>query len=133
MTAKEYLSRGYEMDREIRIKNMRIVRLKAIASMAQATISEAPKPSSSDLHRMETIMAEVIDLEKELADDIVEFTNAIKEIQAAITTVMNTKEALVLEMRYLAFMKWEDIAKELNMGIRNALLIHSKGLKHVRI
>lgn len=121
------------MDREIRIKNMRIVRLKAIASMAQATISEAQKPSSSDLHRMETIMAEVIDLEKELADDIVEFTNTIKEIQAAITTVMNTKEALVLEMRYLAFMKWEDIAKELNMGIRNALLIHSKGLKHVRI
>ncbi len=133
MTAKEFLARGYEKDREIRIKNTRIIRLKAIASMAKSTISEIPKPNSSDLHRMETIMAEVIDLEKELSEDIVEFTNVIKEIQRVIKTVQNTKEALVLEMRYLAFMKWEDIAKELNMGVRNALLIHSKGLKHVKL
>ena len=133
MTAKEYLSQAFELKRLIEIKMKRTEVLRKLAERAKVEISETPKNPNHLKSPMEEAMVKLLTLEEEILHDTEEFTSVMRSIQKTINDVPDSSCRLILEMRYLTFMKWEDIASELGWSERNVFYVHGKALRLIRI
>lgn len=133
MTAKEYLSEAFNLKRSIEIKMKRAEVLRKLAERARVEISELPKSPNHLKFPMEEAMIKLLTVEEEILRDTDELTRVMRSIQSAINDVPDSSCRLVLEMRYLAFMKWEDIASELGWTERNVFYVHGKALRLVKV
>ena len=72
-------------------------------------------------------------IEDEIKADIDKLVSLKKEVSDVINAVEPVECRMLLELRYLCFHTWEDIAAEMNYTVRNVHLLHSKalGLVHV--
>lgn len=75
----------------------------------------------------------VVDLENEVAADIVRLVELVSDIQATIRKIDSSECRLLLEMRYLSFMDWDEIAARLNCTSRNVFYLHKKALSKVKV
>ena len=133
MTAKEYLNQAYHIDHRIESKLSQIESLKNLATRVTSVFSDMPHSSSSDNQRLEKTIAEIIDLENEVSTDIGRLINLKREIKNIINQVQNEKYRILLELRYLNFLTWEQIAVNLNFSIQHTYRIHDKALKKISI
>ncbi len=133
MTAKEYLSQAFELKRLIESKMKRAEILRKLAERARVEISELPKSQNHLKSPMEETMIKLLTLEEEILHDTEKFSKVMHSIQSTINDITDSSCRLVLEMRYLTFMKWEDISAELGWTERNVFYVHGKGLRLVRI
>ena len=133
MTAKEYLSEAFELKRRIEIKMKRAEVLRKLAERARIEISELPKNPNHLKSPMEEAMIKLLTVEEEILRDTDELTRVMRSIQSSINDVPDSSCRLILEMRYLAFMKWEDIASELGWTERNVFYVHGKALRLVKV
>ena len=113
MTAKEYLSQAWNIDRRINDKVAHVSRLRDMATNVSAVISDMPRNPSPNNQRMETIIARLTD------------------IMNQIWHVEDENAQMVLERRYHSFKSWEDIAAEMSVSIRWVHKIHAKALDEV--
>ena len=133
MTAKEYLSEAFNLKRRIEIKMKRAEVLRKLAERARIEISELPKNPNHLKSPMEEAMIRLLTVEEEILRDTDELTRVMRSIQSAINDVPNSSCRLVLEMRYLAFMKWEDIASELGWASNHVFYVHRNALRMIKI
>ena len=133
MTTKEYLSQAYRIDRRINSKIEQIKQLRNLATKASSTISETGGCNSGNKKLMERIIVKIIDLEHKINQDIDTLVDLKKDIMALIKTVKNPEYQTLLELRYLCFKKWEEIAVDMGYGIDNIYKMHSKSLKFIKI
>ena len=59
-----------------------------------------------------------------------QFSNSASEINAAIESMENPEERLLLKYRYLKNESWEDISYELNVSYRTVHRIHASALNN---
>ena len=133
MTAKEYLSEAFNLKRRIEIKMKRAEVLRKLAERARVGISELPKSPNHPKSPMEEVMVKLLTVEEEILHDTEEFAAVVRSIQRSVNDVPVSSCRLILEMRYLAFMKWEDIASELGWTERNVYYVHGKALRMVKV
>lgn len=133
MTTKEYLSQAFILDKQIKSKLRRVEILRNMTQRASSIIYDIPKRPSNVVSPMEEALVKMMDLENELNDDMNRLVDTIKAIQGAIQTVNDIDCETVLEMRYLAFMKWEEIWTTLDMGRDQVFRVHRKALNMVKI
>ena len=131
--AKNFLMKAYRVDERIDNKMEQIASLHDLATKATATISDMPGCGDRDTNRMEEAIVRIIDLESELKDDIVQLVELKKQILHSIKRVGNPEYQTLLELRYLSYMSWEQIAVELNYGIDNIFKLHRKALDEVEV
>lgn len=81
-------------------------------------------------NRQEDLIIKIIDLEKEITKDI---DNLVNEKQRAKTVIdrLDGPYRLVMSMRYLECMKWEEIAYRIGYSIQAVYKIHGQALKRV--
>ena len=82
---------------------------------------------------MEDTVCRIIDLESEINQDMLWLVELKKGIVRRIKAVENTELQMVLELRYLSYMRWEEIAIELGYGIDNVFRLHRKALAEIKI
>ena len=133
MTAKEYLSQAFYLNRRIETKQRQLERLKALTTKATSTLSDMPKSKNMEKSPMEKILVKALDLESEIAKDLDELIDVTRKIREVISQVGRIDYETILEMRYLDFMKWEDIAAEMNLSQDYVYQIHRKALRLVHI
>lgn len=133
MTAKEYLSQAYHIDERIESKLTQIESLKSLATRVTSVFSDMPHSSSSDNQRLQQTIAEIVDLENEVSTDIGRLVSLKREIKNIINQVQNEKYRTLLELRYLNFRTWEQIAVDLNFSIQHTYRIHDEALKKISI
>ena len=133
MTAKEYLGQAYRLDQRIDAKLEQVSNLRALATKATATISDMPRSSSPNLQHMESTILKIIDLEQEINEDIDRLVDLKKEITAAIKAVTVPEYQMVLELRYLFYKRWEEIAVSMNYTTANVFLLHGKALREIHV
>ncbi len=75
----------------------------------------------------------IIDLENEINQDMMKLVELKKEIIRRIKAVENAELQTILELRYLSYMRWEEIAIELGYGIDNVFRLHRNVLDEIRI
>lgn len=133
MTAKEFLNKGYKIDRRINAKLEQQANLRELATKTGAVMSDMPRNPNKGVSRVEEIVVKILTLEEEINKDIDELVSLKSGITKAIGTVSDPEESLLLTLRYLNYKTWEDIADELSCSVRKVHSVHSRALRNVVI
>ena len=131
MTAKEYLGQAYRLDQRINSKLEQVMSLRDLTTKATATMSDMPGGGSRNVYRMQDIIEKIIDLEDEINQDIDALVDLKREMVATIKAVADPECQTLLELRYLCFKTWEQIAVDMGYNVRHLYRMHDKALKAV--
>ncbi len=133
IAAKKYLSQAFGLNQRIESKLGQIEELHELATKATVTYSDMPKSPNKDGSRMEDAIIKIIDLESEINQDMIQLVELKKGIIDRIKAVESTELQTVLELRYLSYIRWEEIAIELGYGIDNVFRLHRNALDEIKI
>ena len=128
-----YLEQAYRIDQRINCKMEQVSSLHSLATKATSTITDMPGSPTRNIHKMEDIIAKIVDLENEINDDIDKLVDLKAEITTVIKEVDDPELQSLLEQRYLNFRTWEQIAVDMGYNVRHLYCMHDKELKKVRI
>ena len=131
MSTKDYLSQAYRIDQRINSKLAQVMSLRDLLGKATGTLSGAPKAATPNPHSMEDTIAKMVDLENEINDDIDALVDLKAEIMRRIKRVENTEYQTILELRYLCFKRWEEIAVEMGYSLRRLYELHDFALEEI--
>lgn len=131
MTTKEYLAQAYRIDQRINSKLEQIVSLRELATKATSTLIDTPPSGSRNVHSMEGIIVKMMELENEINADIDVLVDLKKEIMSIIKKINNPEQQTLLELRYLCFKTWEQIAVDMGYSIQNAYKVHDRALENI--
>ena len=133
MTIKEYLSQAYRIDQRINSKLEQVSSLRELAVKATSTLSDTYSSGNGNKQKIEGVIVKIIDLEHEIDEEIDRLVDLKQEIVSLIKKVKNPEYQTLLELRYLNFKTWEQIATEMHYSIQHTFRIHDKALSLLRI
>ena len=128
INVKDYLGQAYRIDQRINSKIEQVSSLHSLATKATYTITDMPGSPNRNLHRMEDVIAKIIDLESEINKDIDQLVELKANIMKLIRGVGNPEYQTLLELRYLCYKPWEQIAVDMGYSINNLFKMHRKAL-----
>ena len=131
MTARDYLSQAYRLDQRINSKLEQVESLNELATKVSSTLTGMPKNPNHATSTMADTVTKIIALQAEINNDIDRLVDLKREMVAVIKAVENAERQTLLELRYLCFKTWEQIAVEMNYTVRNVHLLHKDALKAV--
>lgn len=130
MTKKEFREIIY-LDHLINSKlrlldNLKSSRLQVKGMQIKSDVVQVSKQGN----KQEDLIIRILDLEKEITKDI---DKLIREKQRAKTIIdkLDGPYKVIMSMRYLECMKWEEIAYRLDYSIQAVYKIHGQALKRV--
>ncbi len=133
MTIKEYLSQAYRIDQRINSKLEQVQSLRELAVKATSTLSDTYNSSGSgNKQKMEGVIVKIIDLENEIDEEIDRLVDLKQEIVSMIKQVKNPEYQTLLELRYLCFRTWEQIAVEMSYDLSWVHRLHKKALGKIK-
>ena len=80
---------------------------------------------------MQDISGKMIDLENEINANIDQLGDLKREMVTAIKSVADPEYQTLLELRYLCFKTWEQIAVEMNYSIQHIYRLRDKALAQI--
>ncbi len=131
MDAKGYLSQAYRIDQRINSKLEQVMSLRNLLGKATGTLSSAPKAATPNPHSMEDTICKMVDMENEINEDIDRLVDLKTEIMRRIKCVENTEYQTLLELRYLCFKRWEDIAVDMGYSLRRLYELNDCALEEI--
>lgn len=133
MTAKEYLSQAFHIDQRISSKLSQVMRLREAATSCTATLSDMPRPDSPSRQQMADTICKIVDLEREINEDIDRLVDLKAEARRAINAVSDPDQQLILELRYLCYKPWNEIMTELGYSEATIYRLHGEALKKILV
>jgi len=131
MNAREYLEQAYKLDQRINSKLAQKEMLKSLATKSTAVIRMDPISSGSSDSFMEDTIIKIIDMEKEIDREIDRLVDLKREITGVIDRVDNLNLQVLLELRYLCYKRWPEIAEQMYYSESNVHKLHEKALQKV--
>jgi predicted DNA-binding protein (UPF0251 family) len=133
MEAKQYLKQAYRLNEMINSNIGELTQLRAMAtSLSCPNTSGIPPSGTRNTDPQFTRCIEkILELEKIINDEIDGFVDLKKEIRATINAVQDPNEKLLLKLRYIEFLKWEAVAVEMGVSLKQVHRIHAKALRSV--
>lgn len=131
MTAKEYLSRYRFINDGINSKLMQVEDLRSKAQTVSGGNSTGTH-SSQPYDRIGEITAKIVDLEREINEEIDRLVDIQREIRESIAAVPEERLRTLLEYKYLNCMTLEEIAVRMNYSYKQICRLHGKALLRVR-
>lgn len=110
MTSKEYLGQAYRLDQRIHSKLEQVASLNELATKCTSTLTGMPHNPNGSTSTMADTVAKIVDLQTEINCDIDHLVDLKREMVMLIKAVDNTEYQTLLELRYLCFKTWEQIA-----------------------
>jgi len=133
MNAKEYLNQAHRLDQRINSKLEQVASLRDLTTKATATMTDMPGSASPNVHRAQDIIGKIIDLESDINADIDRLVDLKREMVTVIKSVENLEYQTLLELRYLCFKTWEQIAVEMGYTLAYTFELHKKALNRVQV
>ena len=127
----EFLSQGYHLDLRINNKLEQLESLNSLAAKATTAFRNEPVSGTRDVHRREAIICKIVDLQNEINADIDRLVDIKRELRKTIESVPDVDLRTVLELRYLNFRKWEQIAVSMHYALRTVHYIHDKAIEYL--
>ena len=122
------LKRVYYMNMHIQRRIDKIDALRATIENSAVRYDTDPVQSSSGLDRLERVIAEIVDLEKEV-DEMTDRYIAYKgKMIANIDKIPSERDRDVLYSRYILFMQFTDIADDLHLDASWVRKIHKRAM-----
>lgn len=125
---KEYLRRYHAAElaeREIReeIDELRMDKM-------FPTLIQDGMPHGSSSRDLSAYAAQLDELLVELKDQMEKRIRIRREITRKIESMQDETEKTVLRLRYIRWLRWEQIAERMGYSLRNITKIHGKALAH---
>ena len=128
MTAREYMEQAITLDDEIDSKIMMREQLWALATKMTSSLKKGSEIHSRNDHQREEIIAKMVDLEREINDDVDRLVDLKREMMEAIRMVPDAECRVFLEKRFLGKMRAKDIANERHYNENWAMTEQRKAL-----
>lgn len=132
MTIKEYLSQAYRIDQRINSKLEQVQSLRELAEKATSTLNDTPCSGTGNKQKIESVVVKIIDLEHEIDEEIDRLVDLKKDIVSLIKRVKNPEYQTLLELRYLCFRTWEQIAVAMSYDLSWVHRLHNKALGKIK-
>lgn len=130
MTAKEYLSQYRTLNDSINAKLAQVEELRRRAQTVGG--GEGGAHSTQPHSRVADITDRLVDLEREINEEIDRSVDVQRRIRAAIAAVPEERLRTLLELRYINCMTFEKIAVAMNYSYKQVCRLHGKGLLEIR-
>lgn len=130
MNAKEFLSRGINLERRVETITDQIEHYKSIVNKCTVTYSDSPKSTTSS-YRLEDCTQKIMDLQSELCEAVADLVDVTCDIARAISKVENYDYEDLLVKRYVLGEPWEKIAEEMNYSEQHIHRLHGEALKKI--
>lgn len=128
LAAKEFLSQAYRIDQRINAKLEQVAHLRSLAQRVTISFGHEPVSRTRNVSAMEDTILKIIAAEKDMDARIDLLLEKKAEIEAVIQLVADPNARLLLEMRYLSFKAWRDIAAEMDYCPANIYRLHNQAL-----
>lgn len=132
MTAKDFLSQGYLLDKQIQSKSDQIESLNDLATKSTSTLTGMPRSPSPSGSLMANAVASIVDLQQEISEDMRQLVEVKHRIVTVIKAVDDVALRIILERRYLCGDTWEMISVTMNYNSRWTRRLHDKALDEVQ-
>jgi hypothetical protein len=133
MTAKEYLSQAYRLDQRINSKLEQVASLNELATKCTHTITGMPRNPGHGTSTIAEVVTKIVDLQADINRDIDCLVDLKREIVGVIKAVDNTECQTLLELRYLCFKSWEQIAVDMGYNVRHVYRLHDVAVSLVKV
>lgn len=133
MTKKEYLSQAYRLDQRINSKLAQVTALNDLATKCTSTLSDMPRNPNRATSTMADSVEKIIDLQAEINNDIDRLVDLKRDLVRTIKAVENTEYQTILELRYLCFKTWEQIAVDMGYNVRHVYRIHDEAVSQIPV
>ena len=133
MKANEYLAQAYRLDQRINSKLAQITSLNELAMKCNLTLSGMPRNPNASISQMADAVGKIIDLQAEINRDIEQLVDLKREMVRVIKAVGNTEHQTLLELRYLCFKTWEQIAVDLGYNVRHVYRLHDEAVESIKV
>jgi hypothetical protein len=133
MTAKEYLSQAYRLDQRINSKLEQIASLNDLATKCTSTLTGMPRNPNRGSSTMADAVGKIVDLQAEINRDIDRLVDLKRDMVRCIKAVDNTEHQTLLELRYLCFKTWEQIAVDMGYNVRHVYRLHDDATENLVI
>ncbi len=128
MKAKTYLNRAFRLDLKINTKIEQLEHLRELSYKITSIIREDKVSCSGPKSKMEEAVIKVIMVEHAINEAIDRFVDTRNDISKKIGLLVNEDEMVLLELRYLCFNSWEQIAVKMNYSISYVYKLHQSAL-----
>ncbi|MGI5964199.1 MAG: hypothetical protein ACOX7N_10970 [Lawsonibacter sp.] len=133
MTVKEYLGQAYRLDQRINSKLEQVASLTELARKATTTLTGMPKNPNRNTSMVADAIAKIVDLQAEINRDIDLLVDLKCDMVRIIKSVGNAEYQTLLELRYLCFKSWEQIAVDMGYNVRHVYRIHGEAVKNIKL
>jgi len=130
ITAKKYLGQAFRLNLRITAKIEQLEHLHSLAYKVTSILREdraSNGPSSKS--PLEDAIVKIVMAENQINKDVDCFVDIKNEITALISLIQNEDERLLLELRYLCFNSWEQIAAKMNYSYSYTFRLHKQALE----
>lgn len=128
MNAKQYLRQVRRLDNIVNAKLKQVEMLRAITTRMTANLTTDKVQESNIPDKISTLICKIVDLEKEITNDIDKLIDLKIEIMRKIDSIQNDNYRLLLTLRYLNFKSWEQIAVEMGFTFQWVHELHKRAL-----
>lgn len=129
--AQRLLSQTHRIDQRI---NAKLAQADALRELAEKTSAILTGTSSAQRagSRLEEVVTRIVDLQADIARDIDALLDVKCRAMDMIRRLPRPEYQTVLELRYLCFKKWEEIAEEMGVTHRHVFYLHRQALRECR-
>lgn len=129
METKEYLKRIKTLDVKIKNKKLEIEDIEnKMRGVEAISYGERTSGRFNIKSPQEKLVAKLVDYQEELNECVNELAEHKKQAMLLIDKMENAEYIDVIYKRYFQYMKWEQIAVDMNYSYRGILKIHRKAL-----
>ena len=109
------MNKGYQVKNQIQLKRRRIEDWRRVAESITATIKPVAAFSSMPSNKVEDCVCNIIELQEEIQEEINSLAQVERDIESVIKQgPLDDTDRLIMEARYLNYMKWEEMSVALN-------------------
>ena len=132
MKAKEYLGQAYRLDQRINSKLEQIASLNELAMKCTSTLTGMPRNHDRSISKIE-VVSKIVDLQEEINRDVEKLVDLKRELVWRIKAVDDTEYQTLLELRYLCFKTWEQIAVDMGYNVRHVFRLHDEAVNSIKV
>lgn len=128
MTAAEYLTKLILRDNEIIQKQQRLDTLREVALNTSPNYSEEAVQYTREKNPLENIMAKIVDLDREIDDDIDALVDLKAEVWEQLDKMQDERYKKILWLKYAEHKSGRMIANVLDLTPRHVRRLHTRAL-----
>ena len=123
---KEYWEQAERLRRRInrKIHEIHLLRQRA-EGMNGSGINDMPRTTSPDPHKIDSTVFKIMALEQDIQETQAEYDALIADMETRINAVQDGDARDLLRKRYLEFLPWSEIMKEMRYSKSHVFRLHS--------